>query len=99
MDGALPNLPKTGLSVQALIFEYFRLNIEYLRYSSRREPLGRTIDFKKGGAKPPARRGCSAYASESDIHKYSIVNLQFRLVRVGFVPYMLFFVDSDVVLF
>ena len=34
--------------------------------------------LKKDGAKPPARRGCSAYASESDIHKSSIFNLQFR---------------------
>ena len=33
-----------------------------------------------------ARRGCSAYASESDIHKYSINNLQFRLAGLGFRP-------------
>jgi len=48
---------------------------------------GNSIDFnKKDRAKPPARRGCSAYASESDTtnHQYSIVNIQFRLVRVGF---------------
>jgi hypothetical protein len=41
--------------------------------------------LKKDGAKPPARRGCSAYASESDINSASggsIFNLQFRLVRV-----------------
>jgi hypothetical protein len=31
--------------------------------------------FHKDGAKPPARKGCSAYASESDIHKYSILRL------------------------
>ena len=49
------------------MIEYFRLKIEYLRNS---------FHFKKAGAKPPARRGCSAYASESDIDKYSICNLQ-----------------------
>ena len=32
--------------------------------------------FLNDRAKPPARRGCSAYASESDYHKYSIFNLQ-----------------------
>jgi len=44
--------------------------IEYLRNS---------IDYKENGAKPPARRGYSAYASESDIHKYSICNLQYSI--------------------
>jgi len=39
--------------------------------------------LKKDGAKPPARRGCSAYASESDIHQYSICNLQFSILRLG----------------
>jgi hypothetical protein len=29
------------------MIEYFRLNIEYLGNSTRREPLGRTIDFKR----------------------------------------------------
>ena len=29
--------------------------------------------IKKSRAKPPARKGCSAYASESDIHNSSIV--------------------------
>ena len=70
--------------------------IEYLSNSTRREPRGRTIDFnRKDRAKPPARRGCSAYASESDTTNLqsSIVNIQFpekagftlrynRLVRV-----------------
>jgi hypothetical protein len=43
--------------------------------------------LEKDGAKPPARRGCSAYASESDINSAfvgSIFNLQFRLVRVRY---------------
>jgi hypothetical protein len=31
--------------------------------------------FWKNKAKPPARRGCSAYASESDVHNSSIVIL------------------------
>jgi hypothetical protein len=33
--------------------------------------------IKKGRAKPPARRGYSAYASESDIRKSSIFSLQY----------------------
>jgi hypothetical protein len=37
---------------------------------------------KKGRAKPPARRGCSAYASESDIHNSSIVNLHLSFHEV-----------------
>ncbi|MGD2015751.1 MAG: hypothetical protein PVG84_18515, partial [Desulfobacterales bacterium] len=45
------------------------------------EYLGPTVesiikkDHKKGGAKPPARRGCSAYALESEIHRSSLFNL------------------------
>ena len=46
---------------------------------SQIEYLSNSIDLnKKDRAKPPARRGFSAYASESDN-----TNLQFRLVRVG----------------
>ena len=54
---------------------------------SQIEYFRNAIDFnRKDRAKPPARRGCSAYASESDTTNLqsSIVNLQFRLVRVGF---------------
>ena len=42
--------------------------------------------YRKDRAKPPARRGCNAYASESDTINLqsSIVNIQFRLGRVGF---------------
>jgi len=39
--------------------------------------LGKIFDpntDKIDGVKPPARRGYSAYASESDIYNYSIVN-------------------------
>jgi len=66
--------------------------IEYLRDS---------IDFnRKDRAKPPARRGCGAYASESDTTnlQYSIVNIQFRLVRVGYLRCFLraeFLLDSQ----
>jgi hypothetical protein len=35
-----------------------------LKIRLRRDQLLKT-DHKKGGAKPPARRGCSAYASAS----------------------------------
>ena len=31
------------------------------------------VDYKDDREKPPARRGCSAYASESDIYKYEIL--------------------------
>jgi len=39
---------------------------------------------KKGRAKPPAHRGCSAYASESDIHHSSIVNLYLSFHEVSY---------------
>ena len=69
------------------MIEYCRLNIEDLMFASLRavgsalyepEAGGSTIkkNDKNEKSKPPARRGCSAYASESDIHKYSIFNLQ-----------------------
>ena len=58
--------------------EYCRLKIEYLKNS---------FHFKKDGAKPPARRGCSAYASESDIHQYSICNLD-KIVKSRFKDWM-----------
>jgi hypothetical protein len=38
-------------------------------------------NHKSEEAKPPARRDCGAYASESDILKYSIGNLQYFLLR------------------
>ena len=60
--------------------EYFRLNIEYLRNSSRREPLGRTIHFKKDGATRGAS-ACAARATSTNI-QFAIFNLQFRLVQV-----------------
>jgi hypothetical protein len=53
------------------MIEYCRLKIEYLRNS---------IDIKKGAAKPPARSGLNACASESDIHKSSIFSLQFSIL-------------------
>ncbi len=34
------------------------------------------IEIKDDGAEPSAHRGYSAYASESDIHKSSIFNIQ-----------------------
>ena len=40
--------------------------------------------FRKSGAKPPARRGFSAYASESDIHNSSIVIRQSSLNEVSY---------------
>jgi len=55
-------------------------------WHSQIEYLSNSIDInRKDRAKPPARRGCSAYASESDTTnlQYSIVNIQFRLVQVG----------------
>jgi len=73
---------------------------------SQIEYLSNAIDFnRKDRAKPPARRGCSAYASESDTTNLqsSIFNLQFpgnagfslrynRLVRFGKYQY----VEKDV---
>ena len=55
----------------------------YFCYVQMIEYFRNSFHFKKDGAKPPARRGCSAYASESNIQKYSICNFQFRLVRIG----------------
>ena len=64
--------------------EHRTLNVQRrIMYSARREPQGlmrRSNDqFKKDRAKPPARRGCSAYASESDttIRHLSFVNRHF----------------------
>jgi hypothetical protein len=45
--------------------------------------LGNSIDYKNDGAKLPARRGFSAYALESDVHKSSIGNLQFSIFAAG----------------
>ena len=59
---------------------------------SQIEYFRNAIDLNwKDRAKPPARRGCSTYASESDttnLHS-SIVNIQFRLVRVGYLPFII----------
>ena len=55
---------------------------------SQIEYFRNAIDLnRKDRAKPPARRGFSAYASESDTINLqsSIVNIQFRLVRVGYI--------------
>jgi len=70
--------------------------IEYLRNSTRREPLGlefgaerpqgRTIDFNR---KDRAIHAAQALALRerlrcaSDFHKYSIFNSQFQLFRAG----------------
>jgi hypothetical protein len=62
---------------------------------SQIEYLSNAIDFnRKDRAKPPARKGCSAYASESDTTNLqsSIFNIQFRLVRFGKYQY----VEKDV---
>jgi hypothetical protein len=49
------------------------------------EPSGterNSFHFKSVRAKPPAHRGFSAYASESDIRRYSICNLQFSMLAL-----------------
>ena len=54
------------------------MNVE-VRHSTCRELLCRTIDLylsEIARAKPPARRGSNAYASESDsIHRHSIFDI------------------------
>jgi len=62
------------------LIEDCRLNIEYLRSAAGGINLKK--DQKKGRAKSPARRGFSAYTSESDIHKSSIFNSLSTLVAV-----------------
>jgi hypothetical protein len=59
------------------MIEYFRLNIEYLRNS---------FHFKKDGATRGAHAAQARALRErlrcaSDIHKYSICNLQFSIPR------------------
>ncbi len=66
------------------------MKVLHLHLLSNHKPQLVTIEYlksgesllNKDGAKPPARRGCSAYASESDIHKYSIYNLQYSILRL-----------------
>jgi len=56
--------------------------IESLRNSTRREPQGRTIDFNRKDRATRGAGACAARATSTNI-QFSIVNSQFRLVRVG----------------
>jgi hypothetical protein len=53
---------------------------------------------KKSRAKPPARRGYNAYASESDIHNSSIVNRHSSFHEVSYKRFRVHIKSEPIVL-
>jgi len=80
--------PKTASLIRKKLKK--KANIEYRilnhEYRMSKECILSILFVKKSRAKPPARRGFSAYASESDFHHSSIVNrhsMKFHISCLG----------------